>query len=87
MPGEVTSLGDALILVTYVGAARADCTPEDAVLLRHGLEGPLEDYRAGQYDEDDIIDIVNQLMPTGWSPSGDWKRQLDALGFTPGSAG
>lgn len=83
----MTTLNDTLVLVTYVGAARADCTPEEAVLLRQGLDGPLDDYRAGRYDESDIMDIVDQLMPSGWAPSGDWRNQLDALGFTPRSPG
>ena len=80
MPGEVARY---MILTVYVGAARADCTPEEAAVLRQELSGPLDDYQAGWYDESDIIDIVNQLMPAGWAPSGDWKKQLDVLGFTP----
>lgn len=83
----MTTLNDALTLIIYVGAARADSTPEGAAVLRQELSGPLDDYRAGLYDEWDIIDIVDQLMPEGWAPSGDWERQLEALGFARGCPG
>jgi hypothetical protein len=83
----VTSLGEALVLVMYIAAARSDCSPVEAALLRQELQGPLDDYRAGRYGEGDVIDIVNQIMPDGWTPSGEWRNQLEALGFTPGHSG
>ena len=77
----------ALQLGLFVGAARASCTPEEAVLLRQGLMGPLEDYGAGRYDEKDIIDIVRQIMPDGWQPAPEWAKALKDAGFTDGDRG
>lgn len=81
------SVAKALQLGLYVGAARADLSPAGVAVLRQELAGPLEDYRAGRYDEDDIIDIVDQVMPDGWQPTEEWSAALEAAGFTRGCPG
>ena len=77
----------AIQLGLFVGAARASCTTEEAVLLRQGLMGPLEDYKAGRCDEEDIIDLVRQLMPDGWQPAPEWAEALEDAGFTDKDSG
>lgn len=83
----MTGFEKALQLTLFVGAARASCTTEEAALLRQGLMGPLEDYEAGRYDEEDIIDLVRQLMPDGWQPAPDWALALANAGFTDKDSG
>ncbi len=87
MSGAMTAFEKALQLTLFIGAARAACTPERAALLRQGLTGPLEDYEAGRYGEEDVIDLVRQLMPDGWQPAPEWAEALKNAGFTDGDSG
>lgn len=80
-------MDEAIRLTLFVGAARASLSPESAAVLRYELAAPLEEYRAGRYDESDIIDIVRQLMPDGWEPAPEWEEALKNAGFTRGETG
>lgn len=76
-----------LLLALYLGAARASLFPDRAAIFRQELAGPLEDYRIGLYDEEDLMSIVDQFMGPDWKPGKEWQKQMDALGFTRGNPG
>lgn len=73
-----TTIGDALGLVLYVGAARADATPEQVEPLRAALSPVLEVYRETG-DEQPVRRAVVSVLGEQWEPSGEWKQRIDAL--------
>jgi hypothetical protein len=79
----MSAMTDNLILTLWVGAARADSDAAGLIVLRAFLIPLME-----RYAEDstvtaaDIIKRVQESMPTGWVPTGDWAKQIEALGGT-----
>jgi hypothetical protein len=74
----MSAMTDNLILTLWVGAARADSDAAGLIVLRAFLIPLME-----RYAEDstvtaaDIIKRVQESMPTG-----DWAKQIEALGGT-----
>lgn len=73
-----TTVGDALALVFYVGAARATATPEQVGALRDALAPALEVYQQTG-DERPVRSAVASVLGEDWTPSGEWKQRIDAL--------
>lgn len=81
-PGPRVVVVEQVILTLWVGAATQDATPEQFERLRERLGGELELHRA--YDNTDgIRRAVLEVMGAGWEPSGKFRDQLEALGWTP----
>ena len=62
------SLSSLLGITMYVGAARADATPEQLEELRSRLSPFIENRVV-----EGIIDVVNEVMGPDWKPSGPWR--------------
>lgn len=82
MSRKVTTLGEGLILVAYIAAARFVADPDQAEELKARVLPALERYRRYEIGEPEILELVDQIMGPDWQPTGEWAEQLVALGFT-----
>lgn len=74
------SVAKTLGFTLYIGAARADATPEQVDRLKTGVMSELDLYRRTG-DDRPIRKKILEIMGENWEPSGDWKRTIDALGL------
>lgn len=73
------SFTSSLALTLYVGAANHDATPEQRQRLRETVMPEMRQVYAPTGDESTVRAAVLEVMGADWAPSGDWKRQIDAL--------
>lgn len=67
-----------LSLVLFVGAARADATPEQLEQLREHVL-PLVDAMREDGDVRPLLNTVLDVMGPNWNITGEWKQLLDRL--------
>jgi hypothetical protein len=67
-----------LAFLMFVGAAKADATPEQAARLKSAVQPMIADLRAGG-DPRPILAAVIEAMGPEWTPSGEWRAWIDSL--------
>ena len=67
-----------LAFVMLIGAAKADASPEQAVLLRDAVQPLIDDMRSGGSPMP-ILAAVIKVMGPDWTPSEDWRVWIDGL--------
>lgn len=74
----MTTIVEGLRLTLYVGAACADATDEQRVLINGALENPLSYYEETG-DETPIRFLIQQVMGDDWKPTAQWAAYIEAL--------
>jgi hypothetical protein len=74
----MTTMGEALAFTLFIGAAHADATPPQRVLLRQRVIPLMGRYKADG-DERPVRAAVRDVMGTTWAPSGDWAVFLEGM--------
>lgn len=77
----MSDLAKAMGLLTYIGAANWDSTDEQRVRLRAKIEPLLDQFRDNGKMRP-LFDAVTEVMGDEWRPTGDWARQLEAVGWS-----
>lgn len=74
----MSDIGPHLAMVMFMGAARADSSPDQLARLR-GEVLPMMHDKSTPYC--DIIARVRDIMPAGWRLTGEWSASIDRLGL------
>lgn len=74
-----------LAFVMFIGAAKADATPEQAARLRDAVQPLIDDLRAGG-DPTPILAAVVEAMGPDWTPSEEWRVWIDGLTASGGAS-
>lgn len=75
---NLTTYGQALRFVLFVGAAMNDATPEQREVLDKKVRPLLEFYRSTGREAAVRI-VIRDVLGQDWQPSGDFKKQIDLL--------
>lgn len=74
----MSALGGNLAFLMFVGAARADASPDQLAQLRERLPPLLDAYKAEGNPRPTMEAVIDIMGPT-WRPQGDWARQIDTF--------
>lgn len=82
IPDNTSPTTKQLQLTLWIGAATNDATIEQVERLRERLRGELNKHRI-EDNTDGLRRAVLEIMGADWEPSGSFREQLEALGWTP----
>lgn len=74
----MTSFVEGIALTLFLGAARAEATPEQLDRLRELMPPALQSYRRNG-DEGPVRAAVAAVLGAGWEPSGEWAMWLRSV--------
>lgn len=72
------SLRREMAFLAYVSAAHAAATPVQREELRRRVQPLLPAYKRDG-NQGPVRAVVRDVMPTGWTPEGEWAEALAAL--------
>lgn len=76
----MTNLVDTMALVLFIGAARAEATPEQLEQLRERVKPAMHGRYKRTGDESEVRAIVADIMGADWEPNAEWAVWIDRLG-------
>lgn len=82
IPADTSPTIKQLQLTLWIGAATNDATTEQFERLRERLRGELNKHRI-EDNTNGLCQAVLEIMGADWEPSGSFREQLEALGWTP----
>ena len=68
-----------LVFTLYVGAARADASPEQLARLRSEFVPMLKGFREGTIDKKEMLTKVDEIMGKDWHVPEPWSTQIIRL--------
>lgn len=78
-PISTGAIARAMVLLTWVGAANHDATPEQRAQLREVIRVLRDDSVPTAKAYEQVIRETAAVMGPDWRPTGEWAAQIESL--------